>query len=229
MQGDSVVVLVRLTLMLLPLFSPALAQSQGANVVVIDASKPVTTRLSPSLQMGGKSPAGHEIAVANNQYLTLDGQPWLPVMGEFHFSRYPEKYWEEELLKTKVGGVQIVATYIFWIHHEEVEGQFDWSGQRNLRDFIQLCAKHGLYVFIRIGPFAHGEVRNGGLPDWVLAKGVTRRNDPQYLAYVRRYFGQIGMQAKGFCGRMGDRSLVSSWRTNTTSAVPTQERRIFPS
>jgi hypothetical protein len=197
MQHHSVVVLVRLALTLLLLFSPAFAQSPSGNVVVIDASKPASTLLSPSLRMSGKSPPGHEIAVANNQYLTLDGKPWLPVMGEFHFSRYPEKYWEEELLKMKAGGVQIVATYIFWIHHEEVEGQFDWSGQRNLRDFIQLCGKHGLYVFLRIGPFAHGEVRNGGLPDWVLAKGVTRRNDPQYQSYVRRYFGQIGTQVNG--------------------------------
>ena len=27
-------------------------------------------------------------------YLTKDGEPWFPVMGEFHFSRYPEKYWK---------------------------------------------------------------------------------------------------------------------------------------
>lgn len=70
--------------------------------------------------------------------------------------------------------MQIISTYIFWIHHEEVEGQFDWSGQRNLREFVQLCAKHGLYVYPRIGPWAHGEVRNGGLPDWLLKKGPTR-------------------------------------------------------
>jgi beta-galactosidase len=70
--------------------------------------------------------------------------------------------------------VQIISTYIFWIHDEEVEGQFDWSGQRNLREFVQLCAKHGLYVYSRIGPWAHGEVRNGGLPDWLLKKGPTR-------------------------------------------------------
>ena len=35
------------------------------------------------------------------QYLTKDGKPWLPVMGEFHFSRYPHCYWREELEKMK--------------------------------------------------------------------------------------------------------------------------------
>jgi len=43
-------------------------------------------------------------------------------MGEFHFSRYPEAEWEPEILKMKASGVQIIATYVIWIHHEETEG-----------------------------------------------------------------------------------------------------------
>jgi hypothetical protein len=186
----------------LAIFSPTAAQSYSANTILIDADKPADAQVVPNRQLGGKSPAGHEIGV-NSQYLTLDGKSWLPVMGEFHFSRYPEQYWEEELLKMKAGGVQIVATYLFWIHHEEIEGQFDWSGQRHLRRFLQLCEKHGLYVFLRIGPWSHGEVRNGGFPDWLLSKTVTRRNDPQYLSYVQRYFGQIGEQVKGLLWKDG--------------------------
>jgi beta-galactosidase len=181
---------------------PSAAQSHSTNTILIDASKSAVAQPIPNPQLGGRPPAGHEIGV-NSQYLTLDGKPWLPVMGEFHFSRYPEQYWEEELLKMKAGGVQIVATYLFWIHHEEIEGQFDWSGQRDLRRFIQLCQKHGLYVFLRIGPWSHGEVRNGGFPDWLLARTVTRRNDPQYLSYVQRYFGQVGEQVKGLLWKDG--------------------------
>jgi beta-galactosidase len=182
--------------------SPSAAQSHPTDVILIDASKSASAQPVPNPRLGGKSPAGHEIEV-NSQYLTLDGKPSLPVMGEFHFSRYPEQYWEEELLKMKAGGVQIVSTYLFWIHHEEIEGQFDWSGRRDLRRFIQLCQKHGLYVFLRIGPWSHGEVRNGGLPDWLLARTVTRRNDPQYLSYVQRYFGQVGEQVKGLLWKDG--------------------------
>ncbi|MGC1659337.1 MAG: beta-galactosidase [Candidatus Acidiferrales bacterium] len=127
----------------------------------------------------------------------MNSTPWLPVMGEFHFSRYPEAYWEEEILKMKAGGVQIVSTYVFWIHHEEIEGQFDWSGQRDLRHFVELCGKHGMYVFVRIGPWDHGEVRNGGFPDWLLSRAKVRTNDPAYLGYVRRYYGEIGKQLQG--------------------------------
>jgi hypothetical protein len=139
----------------------------------------------------------------NSMYLTLDGKPWLPVAGEFHFSRVPASEWEDEILKMKAAGVQIVSTYIIWIHHEEIEGRFDWSGRRDLRRFVELCGRHGLYVIARIGPWAHGEARNGGFPDWLLSKGPTRRNDPVYMNYVAAYFGQVAQQLKGLLWKDG--------------------------
>lgn len=127
----------------------------------------------------------------------LDGKPWLPVMGEFHYSRVPVSEWKPEILKMKAAGVQIISTYVIWIHQEEVQGHFDWSGRRNLRRFVKLCAQNGMYVFLRIGPWVHGEVRNGGLPDWVLKRSPVRTNNPIYLAEVRTYYNQIGQQIKG--------------------------------
>lgn len=153
--------------------------------------------------MGGLSPAAGRLAV-DSRNLSLDGKPWLPVMGEFHYARYPEKYWQEELLKMKAGGVEVVSTYIFWIHHEEIEGRFDWTGQRDLRHFVELCKANGLYVYVRIGPWDHGEARNGGFPDWLLNKKIPlRRNDPEYLKYVSRFYGQIGAQVKGLLWQDG--------------------------
>jgi len=58
----------------------------------------------------------------NENYLMCDGAPILPVMGEFHFSRYPKEEWESALYNMKCGGIEIVATYVFWIHHEEAKG-----------------------------------------------------------------------------------------------------------
>src|ERR1019366_8218586 len=83
------------------ILQPAWAESksESANAITIDASRPVLAPESGYLRMGGKSSSGHEIIQVNSRFLTLDGKPWLPVMGEFHFSRYPEKYWEEEILK----------------------------------------------------------------------------------------------------------------------------------
>ena len=75
----------------------------------------------------------------NHQYLIKDGKPWFPVMGEMHYSRYPKAYWKESIYKMKAGGVEVVSTYVIWIHHEEIEGEYDFSGNRDLRGFLQVC------------------------------------------------------------------------------------------
>ena len=177
--------------------------AQSATTIQIDASQPYTYPGPASfLEGSAKSPSGSILGV-NSRYLTLDGKPWLPVMGEFHFSRYPQLQWEEEILKMKAAGVNIVATYAIWIHHEEIEDQFDWKGQRDLRAFTQLCAKHGMYVLARIGPWDHAEARNGGFPDWVVKAGPTRINDRRYLSEVRAWYGQIGQQLDGLLWKNG--------------------------
>ena len=55
---------------------------------------------------------------ATDRYLTRNGRPWIPVMGEFHFSRFRSEFWEEEIEKMKAGEVQILTTYVFLILHE---------------------------------------------------------------------------------------------------------------
>lgn len=143
----------------------------------------------------------------NSRYLTRDERPWFPVMGEMHYSRYREDLWEESLRKMKAGGVTIVSAYVIWIHHEEEEGIFDFSGCRCLKKFLEACQKVGLEVFLRLGPWVHGEVRNGGFPDWLQKKekeGVLlRSNDEVYMGYVRRYWEQVSRQAEGFMKKDG--------------------------
>lgn len=179
-----------------PLRCAGQSDRDSGDGVVIDARTEPAPPAPLSFAVGGTSPDGHRLS-ANSRFLLRDGIPWFPIVGEFHYSRYPADKWEEEILKMKAGGIQVISTYIFWIHHEEVEGHFDWSGQRDLRRFVQLCAKHDLYVWIRVGPWAHGEVRNGGLPDWLLEKTATRENNPIYLKYVARFYGEIGDETKG--------------------------------
>ena len=146
---------------------------------------------------GGANPKGDSFGFTN-YYMTRNGEPFIPVVGEFHFSRFSYLHWEEELLKMKAGGIHIAATYVFWNFHEEEEGVFEWSGNRNLRHFIDLCAKLDLPLILRIGPFCHGEVRNGGIPDWVVSKPIEiRSNDPEYLKLTRRLYREIASQMKG--------------------------------
>lgn len=149
-------------------------------------------------QFGGFA-LGHTYKVSN-RYLTRDGKPFVYRMGEMHFSRVPAKDWEKELKKMQEGGIEIVASYLFWLHHEETEGEFCFSGDRDLKRFILTCKKLGMPFFLRLGPWAHGEARNGGFPDWVLqkcgGKEHTRTNEQPYLDFVRRYFTRVYEEIK---------------------------------
>jgi hypothetical protein len=149
-------------------------------------------------------PNGRGSVAVDSVSLLRDGKPWLPVMGEFHYSRYPENEWRDELLKMRSGGIDVVATYVFWIHHEEVQGAFDWNGRRSLHEFVRLAGEVGMSVVVRCGPWCHGECRNGGLPDWLLREGVTTRSDdPGYLRHVRRLYAEIAEQIGGLLWKDG--------------------------
>ncbi|WP_062520941.1 beta-galactosidase [Demequina silvatica] len=149
------------------------------------------------LDMG--DPAGTRGAITvTTTHLEREGVPWIPVMGEYHFSRDLPERWERELRKMRAGGVDVVATYLLWILHEEAEGDLRWDGARDVRAFVETAHRVGLKVILRIGPWAHGETRNGGFPDWLQALPIAHRtDDPAYLAHVRLWFAAIAAQTRG--------------------------------
>ena len=130
--------------------------------------------------------------------LIIDGHRVVPVMGEVHYSRIPVAEWRQEVKKMKEGGVTMIATYVFWNHVEEEEGIFRWDGQRNLRRFLEICSEEQMPVILRMGPFCHGEVRNGGIPDWMFEKDCKLRDrNPVFLSYAETLYRQIFSQVQG--------------------------------
>ena len=147
----------------------------------------------------GEPPTRDGAIALTDRYVTRAGSPWFPVMGEYHFSRDSADGWETELLKMKAGGVTVIATYVIWIVHEERRGELRWDGDRDIRRFLALAHRHGLAVMLRIGPWAHGETRNGGFPDWVQSSGIElRTNAPEYQALVTDWYAAIAEQTHEF-------------------------------
>ena len=88
----------------------------------IDLRRPAKHIYPVPLVQGGAHPGGDRIGFTN-YYMELNGQPFFGICGEFHYSRYPAGEWEPEIIKIKLGGVNILSTYVFWIHHEEQQGR----------------------------------------------------------------------------------------------------------
>lgn len=156
-----------------------------------------------SLAMSAQAVLGDSIAI-NGYYMSIDGKPVVPAMGEVHYSRIPPAEWTDEVRKMKEGGITMIACYVFWNHIEELEAQYDWSGQRDLRSFLEVCKAEELPVVLRLGPFCHGEVRCGGIPDWLFTKGCkSRSEDPLFLKFVERFYRQIFTQVQGLQWKEG--------------------------
>ncbi|MGN7948714.1 beta-galactosidase [Microbacterium sp. 22215] len=150
----------------------------------------------------------HERLRLTSRWIEVDGAPTVPVTGELHFSRIPRRRWEEQLRLLVASGLTSVSTYVFWIHHERERGQVRFDGDLDVAAFLETAERVGIDVILRIGPWCHGEVRNGGHPDWVVeALGDrARTNDAEYLALVRDWYRRIAEQVRPFCGP--DRPIV---------------------
>lgn len=171
------------------------AESSPASYLFNLPDTPLSSAPSPITLGSFRAPNGASLGLNVSCFLR-DGEPWLPVMGELHFSRVPEAEWDVTLEKMKKAGIEVVATYVFWNHHEEIQGEWDFSGERNLRKFAEKCASHGLFLWARIGPWCHGEALWGGFPEYV-QKGQKRNNNPTYLGHVEKFYDQLGKQMEG--------------------------------
>ena len=121
----------------------------------------------------------------------VGGKHVLPVMGEIHYARVPAKDWRREIRKMKAGGITIVATYVFWIHHEPEEGHWNWAGNMNLREFLEVCKSENMPVVLRIGPFCHGEVYQGGFPDWVVERHVSNPKEYKVRSLAKGFINEV--------------------------------------
>ena len=171
---------------------------------------PLCAMAQGTFSFGTKTnPQGVTFEVDSRGFI-VGGKHILPVMGEIHYARVPAAEWKREIQKMRAGGITIIATYCFWIHHEATEGQWDWSGNKDLRRFLQICKEENMPVVLRVGPFCHGEVYQGGFPVWITEKAEAdpknyklRSTAPGFLAATKSLYENIFAQAKGMLWKDG--------------------------
>ncbi|XP_070980340.1 beta-galactosidase-1-like protein [Oncorhynchus clarkii lewisi] len=128
-----------------------------------------------------------------NNCFQKDGKPFQYVSGSIHYSRIPHYYWKDRLLKMYMAGLNAVQIYVPWNFHEEKRGVYNFTGDRDLENFLDLANQTGLLVILRPGPYICAEWEMGGLPAWLLQKPniVLRSADTDYLEAVNTWMAVL--------------------------------------
>ncbi len=60
-----------------------------------------------------------------------------------HYPRIPHEYWRDRLKRARAMGLNTVSAYVFWNFHERQPGEFDFSGQADIAEFIRTAQEEG--------------------------------------------------------------------------------------
>jgi beta-galactosidase len=127
----------------------------------------------------------------------LNGKPFVVRAGELHYARIPKAYWDQRIKMCKAMGMNTICIYLFWNFHEQQQGVFDFTGQKDVAEFVRLIQKNGMYCILRPGPYVCAEWDMGGLPWWLLKKQdlkVRRMSDNFFMERVKIYLKEAGKQ-----------------------------------
>jgi beta-galactosidase len=115
------------------------------------------------------------------------------ISGAVHYFRIVPEYWKDRLEKLKSIGCNCVETYVPWNFHEPKEGEFDFSGSKDLVKFINIARELDLYVILRPSPYICAEWEFGGLPAWLLKDDSMRVRSTYsgFLKAVDKYFSEL--------------------------------------
>ncbi len=140
-------------------------------------------------------PASHSFALGDSAFL-LDGKPLQIISGEIHYPRVHKEAWRQRLKMAKAMGLNTVSTYVFWNLHEPLKGQYDFTGNNNVAEFVRIAQEEGLWVILRPSPYVCAEWEFGGYPFWLQKeKGlIVRSKETQYLEAYRNYINAVGKQ-----------------------------------
>ena len=160
------------------------------------ASRMPTARAGEAAPFRPVAPDGrpHAFGFGQRRFL-LDGREFRIHSGEMHPARIAREQWRHRIRMARAMGLNTIALYVMWNHHEREPGVFDFeSGNRDIVAFIRLCQEEGMWVYLRPGPYVCAEWTNGGLPSWLLRDPDVRlrdRDDLTYMAAVRRYIAAL--------------------------------------
>ncbi len=126
----------------------------------------------------------------------LNNKTFVVKAAEVHYPRIPRQYWEQRIKMCKALGMNTLCIYIFWNIHEQKMDEFNFTDNNDIRAFVKLAQKNGMYVIVRPGPYVCAEWEMGGLPWWLLKKKdiKLREQDPFFMERLEIFEKKVGEQ-----------------------------------
>ena len=79
----------------------------------------------------------------DHRAILFNGERTLLMSGSVHYPRSTPEMWPSILRQSKLSGVNLIQTYVFWNLHEPAPGNYNWEGYANLPQFLQYCQVRG--------------------------------------------------------------------------------------
>lgn len=127
-----------------------------------------------------------------------DGKPTKIISGAVHYFRNMPDTWVDIFKKMKAMGLNCVETYCAWNMHEKQPGEYDFTGNLDIAEFIRTAQKEGLMAIVRPGPYICAEWEFGGLPWWIQCDDEMeiRCSNKAYIEKFDRYLDRLFEEIK---------------------------------
>lgn len=122
----------------------------------------------------------------------INGEYKVLLCSSLFYFRIPRSEWENRIKSLLLSGYNAADVYFPWNFHETESGGFDFCGEKDVVEFLRLCAQYGLYVIARFGPYICSEWTGGALPARVVYQsGKIRTTDPYFIAETKKWYAAI--------------------------------------
>ncbi|MBX3386279.1 MAG: beta-galactosidase [Phycisphaeraceae bacterium] len=130
--------------------------------------------------------------------LIIDGRRVWLVSGGVSYARTPRAEWADRLHAARQAGFNCVSFHAVWSRHEIRPGHFDFTGENDVRHFVELIQQMGLMCIVRPGPYIGAGFDNGGLPPWLMESETMRlrTNSQAFLESCSRYITALAGQLR---------------------------------
>ncbi len=144
---------------------------------------------------------GHKFEAASGA-LFYDSVPFTMGSVSLDYARLPREYWQQRLALVKGLGVNAILVRVPWMLHEPREGEFNFSGDFDVREFCNLAHENGLLVWLHLGPYVDSHLDFGGMPWWLLSDDSIKIRTPQ-----KRFMDRVGRYFRALAGELADCQL----------------------